>query len=176
VRDIWGDNDQPRCRVLLIRRDALSRVWPEPVQPWRTPAPATALPVGQNAAVADRADSTAPVVSPPADTAGAAAPQQGGPGNHRSHSTVDAAHERFDEGGGSRYLAVPAANSEGIPDAEGPIIAAARQHLATTYPNGVPAGVTNKMLAAEYRQSKGAPISDRTMRRARKPRPTAAKR
>jgi hypothetical protein len=39
--DIWDDDswdDGPRRRVLLIRRDKLSRVWPEPTQPLRTPA------------------------------------------------------------------------------------------------------------------------------------------
>jgi hypothetical protein len=36
VLDIWDDDiwaDKPRYRVLLIRRDALSRVWPEPAPP-----------------------------------------------------------------------------------------------------------------------------------------------
>ena len=46
--------------------------------------------------------------------------------------------------------------------------AAARRWLTEAYPNGIPPGVTNKMLANEYRRSRNdAPMSERTMRRAR---------
>jgi hypothetical protein len=45
--------------------------------------------------------------------------------------------------------------------------AAAREYIAATYPNGIPAGKTDKMIAAEYTTSTRAPMSERTVRRAR---------
>jgi hypothetical protein len=48
-------------------------------------------------------------------------------------------------------------------------VAAARAWLAATYSDGIPAGITNKMLALTYREATKAPMSERTMRRARQP-------
>jgi hypothetical protein len=46
---------------------------------------------------------------------------------------------------------------------------AAYKFVMATYPNGIPAGKTNKALAAEYRDLTKGPMSERTMRRALKP-------
>jgi hypothetical protein len=45
--------------------------------------------------------------------------------------------------------------------------AAAREFIVATYPNGIPAGKTNKMISAEYTNETHAPMSARTVRRAR---------
>jgi hypothetical protein len=51
---------------------------------------------------------------------------------------------------------------------------AAGDYIAKQHPDGVPPGITNKMLAEAYRGEKRTPMSERTMRRARKP-PNEAK-
>jgi hypothetical protein len=47
-------------------------------------------------------------------------------------------------------------------------IVAARAFIAEKYPKGIPAGVTDKMIASQYGKEKQAQISERTIRRARK--------
>jgi hypothetical protein len=44
---------------------------------------------------------------------------------------------------------------------------AARAYIHATYPCGIPAGKTDKMIAAEYTGNTGTQISERTVRRAR---------
>jgi hypothetical protein len=45
---------------------------------------------------------------------------------------------------------------------------AARAFIARAYPNGIPAGKTNKLISGEYTKDTKAPMSERTVRRARK--------
>lgn len=63
-----------------------------------------------------------------------------------------------------------AARKDQAPEAAaGTMRAAAQRWLADTYANGIPAGVTNKMLAERYRKETGGPMSARTISRARQP-------
>jgi hypothetical protein len=63
--------------------------------------------------------------------------------------------------------ASPPRTEPGHPAAKQTMEAAARAYIARAYPKGIPAGKANKMIAAEYTNDIKAPMSERTVRRAR---------
>ena len=63
--------------------------------------------------------------------------------------------------------ASPPGTEPGRPPAKQTMQEAARAYIARVYPKGIPAGKTNKMIAAEYTNETKVPMSDRTVRRAR---------
>jgi hypothetical protein len=109
VQDDWAEVE-PCQRVLLMRRDVLSRFWPE------------LLARGVETAAA-----------PPEPQAAGAAPG-----------------ESKQNAGRKQTMA-----------------AAARDFIAASYPNGLPAGQSDKLIAAEYTRNTGLLMTERSVRRAR---------
>ena len=64
--------------------------------------------------------------------------------------------------------ASPPGTEPGHPAAKQTMEQAARAFIARAYPNGIPAGKTNKLISGEYTKDTKAPMSERTVRRARK--------